>query len=165
MLAVLIVAVAIAGYTLTVNPTSNVLGDSTNVSNTLVYRDSGGDFALDALTINSMAASYLHFLPPTETIAAGGTITADACGGIKRITATAARTTDTTNTFAAPAAANAGCAMDVVNISTDAITLDANLLFNGAGAANVVLGSSDTVRVISTGAGGAWFQIGGTGNN
>lgn len=119
------------------------------------------------VTASSMTVSsrLLVTMPAAETIAAAGTITADACGSIKRITSTAARTTSTTNTFTAPAAANVGCIMDVVNVSTDAITLDYNILFNSAAAADVVLGTSDTVRVGSTGAGGAWYQIGGTGNN
>lgn len=108
-----------------------------------------------------------ELFPATQTIGVGGTITANACGGVKRITSTAARTTDTTNTFTAPSTAsdvgNAGCVMDVINDSQYAITLDYNALFNSASAGNVVLGSSDTVRVASDGA--AWYQIGGTGDN
>ncbi|HMN67116.1 MAG TPA: discoidin domain-containing protein [Bdellovibrionales bacterium] len=102
-------------------------------------------------------------LVATQTIGAGGTITANACGGIKRITATAARTTSTSNTFTAPAGANAGCCMDVINVGSFNITLDNNSNFYSAGAANVVLGARDTVRVCSDGT--AWTQIGATGNN
>lgn len=101
--------------------------------------------------------------PAAQTIGAAGTVAADACGGIKRITATAARTTSTTDTFTAPATSNSGCAMDVINVGGFAITLDNNANFNSAGAADVVLGASDTVRVASNGS--MWFQIGGTGNN
>jgi len=111
------------------------------------------------------AASQLY--PAIQTIGAGGTIAADACGGLKRITSTADRTTSTTNSFTAPATksdtGNAGCTMDVVNVGDYAITIDYNALFNGAGAANVVLGSSDTVRVASDGA--MWYQVSGTGDN
>ena len=100
-----------------------------------------------------------------QTIAAGNTITANACGSIKEITAAGAVTTDTTNTFTAPAAANDGCCMDVVNIGAENITLDNNANFVSAGAADVVLGAGDTLRVCSTGASGKWYQIGSTGNN
>lgn len=125
----------------------------------------GDDVVVGGTAITSQAGPLQVVMPAVETIGAAGTITADACGTIKRITATAARTTSTTDTVTAPAAANAGCLMDILNVSTNTITLDYNVLFNSAGAADVVLGSSDTVRVGSTGAGGAWFQIGGTGNN
>lgn len=111
-------------------------------------------------------ANRLHTPPSTQVLTAGGTILANACGGLKPISSAAAVTTDTTNTFAAPAAANSGCCMSIVNVNaSDAITLDTNALFVSAGAANVVLGSGDTVRVCSTGASGKWYQIGATGDN
>ena len=103
--------------------------------------------------------------PSAQTIAATNTVAADACGTVKRITSAGAVATDTTNTFTAPAAANANCCMDVVNVGGFAITLDNNALFNSSWAADVVLGSSDTVRACSTGASGMWYQIGATGNN
>lgn len=117
------------------------------------------------LTITPDSLSKLGAIPTAQTIAAEGTITADACGGVKRITAAGEVTTNTTNTFTAPAAANAGCCMDVINVGSNAITLDTNVLFISAGGANVVLGEGDTVRVCSTGASGKWYQIGATGNN
>ena len=105
-------------------------------------------------------------MPATQTIAASGTITADACGGIKRITAGAPVTTDTTNTITKPdPRLNRGCEMLVVNVGTNTITLDANALFlsthgvNGNG--NYILGSSDTVRVFSLGGNGV--SVGGSG--
>ena len=89
-----------------------------------------------------------------QTIAAGNTITADACGGIKTIDAGGAVTTDTTNTFTAPAASNRGCCMDVINIDTvDTITLDANPNFNAA--ADIVMTPCDAIRVCSDGT--DWF--------
>lgn len=138
------VASAVSGYL-----ASGVNYDSAATAATVVYRDTSGFIGVP--------------VPATQLIGAGGTIAADACGGVKQITAVTARTTDTTNTFTAPAAANTGCLMDVVNVSTVVITLDYNILFNSAGAADVVLGSSDTVRVYSNGI--AWYQIGATGNN
>jgi len=103
--------------------------------------------------------------PPTaQTIAAGNTITDNACGTIKKITSAGAVTTDTTNTFTAPAAGNDGCCMDVVNVGSNNITLDNNANFFSAGGADVVLGANDSARVCSTGASGKWYQIAGSDN-
>lgn len=121
-----------------------------------------------AVGIGNIAPSQMFVVnPPTaETIAAAATITVDACGTIKRIQSTGNVTTNTTNTFTAPAAANSGCCMDVVNIDTvDTITLDNNANFFSAAAADVALGPGDSVRVCSSGTSGAWYQIGATGNN
>ena len=115
--------------------------------------------------IASQAGPFQVVSPASQTIAAGNTIAANACGTIKKITAAGGVTTDTTNTFTVPAAANKDCCMDVVNVGAQAITLDFNGLFVSAGAADVVLGAGDSVLVCSTGASGAWYQIGGTGNN
>ena len=94
----------------------------------------------------------------SETITAGAVITANACGGAKIIYAASAVTTDTTNTFMAPAAANKGCCMDIVGDSGSAnITLDANANFDSAGAADVVVTPKDSLRVCSTGS--VWSQI------
>jgi phage-related minor tail protein len=117
------------------------------------------------LTITPDTLSKLSVIPAAETIASEATITANACGGVKQITASGEVTTNTTNTFTAPAAANSGCCMDVINVGANAITLDNNTNFVSAGAGNVVLGAGDTVRVCSTGASGKWYQIGATGNN
>lgn len=60
---------------------------------------------------------------------------------IKKIDATADRTTDTANTFTAPAAGNEGCCMTVVNVDdTNTITLDANPNFAAPAGADVGLG-------------------------
>lgn len=102
--------------------------------------------------------------PAAQTIADTNTVTADACGTIKQISSAGSVTTNTTDTFTAPAAGNAGCCMDVVNSGANQITLDANAKFLSAGAANVVLGTGDTVRVCSDGA-SFWYMIGDKGDN
>ena len=104
-------------------------------------------------------------LPAAESIAAAATITADACGGFKRISSAGAVTTNTTNTFTAPAAANAGCVMAVCNTGANNITLDVNANFKTAGGADVILTSDDCVIVASTGAAGVWYQISGLNAN
>lgn len=92
----------------------------------------------------------------SQTIAAGNTVAADACGGIKQITAGGAVTTDTTNTFTAPGVTNSGCCMDVINVGTaNNITLDANANFNAA--ADIVMTPCDVIRVCSNGV--DWFPI------
>jgi hypothetical protein len=91
-------------------------------------------------------------MPATQTVAAADTITADACGGYKRVTAAGAVTTNTTNTFTAPRVDRAPCAMLVCNVGgTNAITLDNNALFVSIGAADIVLGANDCTQVVSDG--------------
>lgn len=100
--------------------------------------------------------------PAQQVIAAGNTITADACGTIKDIGADGAVTTSTTNTFTAPTSDLNGCCMYVVNTSANAITLDNNSLFYSAGAADVVLGTADSAIVCTNGT--VWAQMGGSNN-
>lgn len=96
--------------------------------------------------------------PTTQVIGAAGTIAADACGGIKRISSAAPVTTNTTNTFTAPAAANKGCVLNVCNVNAaDAITLDNNVLFQSAAAGDVALAGLECVLVGSDGA--VWRQL------
>ncbi|PNG53319.1 MULTISPECIES: hypothetical protein [unclassified Variovorax] len=128
--------------------TSNAL----NVGNTIY-----GDLATDSITVGTTAGQVRALPPAAEVIGAGATVTANACGTVKRISATAARTTSTTNTFTAPAAANAGCCMDVINTSANNITLDANTNFRTIGAADQVVGQYDAIRVCSDGA--SWYQV------
>jgi hypothetical protein len=91
-------------------------------------------------------------LPTTQVIAATETIAADACGGIKLISSASAVTTNTTDTFTAPAAGNAGCIMHVCNVNAaDAITLDDNTNFDAIDGANVVLTAGACIGVGSTG--------------
>jgi hypothetical protein len=91
-------------------------------------------------------------VPTEEVIAAAGTITADACGGVKLITTDDGGQiwTNTTNTFTAPSSANAGCVMYVCNSGDDDnINLDDNELFEAGG--NIQLAPEDCVLVASTG--------------
>lgn len=75
-----------------------------------------------------------HTVPPaTQTVASGDTITANACGSVKRVSADGSVTTDTTNTFDAPESGNAGCVMVVCNVGSNTITLDDNTNFNAGG--------------------------------
>lgn len=108
-------------------------------------------------TVTFATPSELGPAPAAQTIGAGGTVAADACTGVKRITAAGVVTTSTTNTFTAPAATSTGCAMDVCNVGVNAITLDANVLFLTAGGTDVALGTGDCVRV--AGDGTMWRQI------
>lgn len=136
----------------------------TNGANTRATLTSGGALSISA-TNTTPASLFIVDPPSAQTIAAGNTITADSCGTLKLITAAGGVTTDTTNTFTAPAAANEGCCMDVLNVGANAITLDNNALTLTNGAADVVLGANDSAKFCSTGASGAWYQIGATGNN
>ena len=87
----------------------------------------------------------------SAVLGAGGTISAaGACGGVVRLTVTDNRTTDTTNTFTAPSAANTGCYLTVVNMGGGTITLDDNALFNTA--VDEILATGDSVEVWSDGA-------------
>lgn len=107
--------------------------------------------------ITTVAGGVLGPVPTAEVIVAAATITADACGGVKRISSASAVTTGTTNTFTAPAAGNAGCRMLVVNVNaSDAITLDVNANFAAQDGANVVLAAGGTVAVQSDGT--VWRQ-------
>lgn len=98
-------------------------------------------------------------LPSIQTISGGGTVTANACGGVKRIDSLSGVTTSTTDTFTAPDSTNAGCVMNVCNIGANSVTLDNNANFKSTGAADVVLGEFDCVIVGSTGTSGYWFQM------
>ena len=91
------------------------------------------------------------YTPSPETIVAAATITADACGGTKEITAASPVTTNTTNTFTAPGPGNRGCLMDVCNVGANAITLDANANFDGLSTGDVAVGAGDCIRVGSNG--------------
>lgn len=110
------------------------------------------DGAVSMNSTLSPAGGILGVVPSTQTIGAGGTILADACGSLKRIDAASDVTTDTTATFATPAAANTGCCMDVVNVSaTQTIYLDANAAFPLTNVASAALGPNGSIRVCSDG--------------
>jgi hypothetical protein len=94
----------------------------------------------------------VRLIPPaTETLTGGATITANACGGLKRLTAAGAVTTSLTATFTAPAPANAGCTMLVCNVGANTITLDTNAAFKSIAGADIVLTADDCTAVASDG--------------
>lgn len=108
-----------------------------------------GDVEIDGSQYNDGQAYSLSVA--TETIAAGGTITANACGGLKRINAASDVTTDTTNTLTAPSTAGR-CRMLIVNVSaTQTIYLDSNSLFGVTSAASLPIGPKGSVLVWSDG--------------
>ena len=124
--------------------------------------------ANDAVMIGGTAAVQtspsgpLLVVPPTaQTITAGSTVTANGCGTLKLVTSAGAVTTDTTDTFTAPSANNAGCIMQVCNSGSNNITLDTNARFKSFGGLDVVLTADDCVSVGSTGASGVWYQLSG----
>ena len=134
------------GYVLAISSQSDTLGGILSVLGS-------GDVGIGN---TAPAARFIVSSPAVQTISAGNTIAADACGTIKKITASGAVTTDTTNTFTAPAAANDSCCMDVIHVGTaNNITLDANANFNAA--ADVVMTPCDVIRVCSDGT--DWFPI------
>ena len=108
--------------------------------------------------VRGASAWQAQAMPATETIVAAATITANANGTIKRISAASAITTNTTNTFTAPAAANAGFIMLVINVGSFNITLDRNANFKTDGGEDLVMKPGDACYVASTGAGGFWYQ-------
>lgn len=109
-------------------------------------------------------STLLAPVPAVQTMAAGDGILADACGGVKQIQSiTGAISSSTTFPFPAPVTANAGCDMSIVNVGASSITVKAAALeFFPLNAADVVLGSSSTLTVISNGT--FWYQTGGTVN-
>jgi hypothetical protein len=92
-----------------------------------------------------------HTAVATQTIGAGGIIAADSCGGVKNITAAGAVTTDTTNSFTAPAAANTSCVMLVCNVGAQTITIDKNANILLVGGTDVPLLANSCVTVFSNG--------------
>ena len=97
--------------------------------------------------------------PDGETLLAGATIKADACGSIKRVGSASPITTSTSNTFATPAAANKGCVMAVCNTATNAITLDANAFFATLTGDDVVLEDTDDCVVVASDGESIWRQL------
>jgi hypothetical protein len=123
----------------------------------LMIVDTNGNVGIG---LTSPASKFVVASPTAEVIGAAATITANSCGTVKRISATADRTTDTTDTFTAPTASYAGCCMDVVNVDTvDTITLDSNAKFFTGPGTDVALGPGKGVRVCSDGT--SWYQAGG----
>lgn len=129
-----------------------------DMAKSLMYGVFASTAAAQRLKIN--ANFIVEKQTSAQTIAAGNTITANACGSIKEITSAGAVTTDTTNTFTAPSTnattGNQACIMRVVNIGANNITLDNNANFKSAGGADVVMTPDDVVEVFSTGS--VWYQ-------
>lgn len=121
--------------------TMTVLGDSMGVNPSGATTGTG-------FTVGAAAA---------QSIAAGGTISANMCGGFKNVTSAGNVTTDTANTFSSPSAANSGCIMHVCNSGSFTITLDVNGNFLAAGAADQALGPNDCIVVGSNGTN--WYQM------
>ena len=117
-----------------------------------------GSFLINGGTTLPVAPGLSVTPPGAETIADAATITANACGSVKRITSAGTVTTNTTNTFTAPAAGNAGCVMSVYNSGAQTINLDANANFLTLLGSNVALTAGCIVEVASTGASGVWIQ-------
>ena len=118
--------------------------------------DSSGNVGIG--TINPIQR-FIVSPPAVETITAGATITANACGTVKRITASGGVdiTTSTTTTFT-NASANQGCCMVVINVGTTTrIILDENSSFACEGTDLRLRDSDiDSVRVCSDGV--QWYQ-------
>jgi len=129
-------------------------GSGTSLVNIQAYPGTAGATA-DNTAVTYLAVSSIGGVvtpAATQTIAAGNTIAADSCGGVKRITAAGAVSTDTTNPFTAPAAANTGCVMMLCNIgTTNAITLKRATLFFALAGADVVLLANSCIEVINDG--------------
>jgi len=93
-----------------------------------------------------------------QTIAEGDTITANACGTVKIITAAGAVTTNTTHSITNPATAPAGCCMAIYNTGgTNTITLDTNTTLVVGAAANLALASKDIALFCNDGTN--WIQV------
>lgn len=111
--------------------------------------------------------SQPELYPAAQTVTSLATISANACGGVKRIQATGDFWANTTNPFTAPSSAsgnsNAGCAMNVINVSSHTITVSTSSVVVLNSSTAIVMGQYDTIRVASDGA--QWYQIGTTGDN
>ncbi len=95
----------------------------------------------DGTPVTALAASGTGVISNTaaiQDITEGATITADACMGVKNVTATGTVTPSTSNTFTNCAAIRVGCVMHVVNTSAGTINLDetmaASWMYNGIAA-------------------------------
>jgi hypothetical protein len=141
----------VAGQTFAaLSGSSNAITLGHTSATSVTITSDGGSLAVDGnATLNSIG---LRVTPPAaQTIASGDTVAADACLGVKRVTAAGAVTTSTTNTFTAPAAANAGCWMLVCNTGSNTITLDNNSNFKSIGGADIALTADDCTAVVSDG--------------
>lgn len=153
----LLVSTASDAYTLAVTTTGYVGIGTGSPSNALhvvgAASVSGVMGAGYVLGINAVYGPQIS----TQTVAAGETVSADACGAIKRITSAGAVTTSTTDTFAQFITSGASCIMHVCNVGSNNITLDDNARFIAGG--DVVLTANDCVQVGAAGPAGPWYQL------
>lgn len=143
-----------AGGTATVGSKFNFgpSGQMRNLSQAagLVQTDSNGIYfsASTTTAVKTVAVA-------TQTIVSSGTVTADQCGGIKRISSAGVVKSSTTTTFSS-VTANTQCLMAVCNVGSFNITLDDNAGFYTIGDADVLLTPDDCVDVAFDGA--KWRQ-------
>lgn len=147
----------VAGVEICVDSAGNLVPTTTGVGNLGTT-----SLKFNAVNATSQAISGNQIKTPValQAVAAGGTISVTgACGGLLRIgnTTGGSVTTDTTNTFTAPAAATLGCLLYVVNEGTAGlITLDKNTLTQMP--ADTVLGTNDGAIFIQGTS--AWIRLG-----
>jgi len=119
--------------------------------------------ALHVASLNVDTNGIRTVMPTAQTIAAGGIIAADTCGGLKRVTASGAVSTDATNAFTAPATANAGCILHVVNTGANTITIKHSANTLTLTGADLALASKSVVVYGSDGTN--WYQLSALGTN
>ena len=102
------------------------------------------------------ATGWRPALQTTQTIANGGIIAADSCGGVKLVTAAGAVSTSSTNAFTAPAAGNTGCKMKVCNTGANTITIVRSTNTKTTTGAELALAQNGCVDYLSTGT--FWLQ-------
>jgi hypothetical protein len=136
----------------TITATTGTITTLTSTSGTVTTLGS----TTASISSATVSTAFRGPAPAAQTLAAGGTIAADACGGVKAISSASNVTTDTTNTIAAPSTVGY-CKMLVINTGSFQIALDANTLFPLAGsAASLKLDSGGSVWVWSNGS--AWYH-------
>ena len=142
---------------LEVNGTLQANGAATfNTSVTISSAAAGTVLSVVSGGVVVSSITAIGLFPPVngpEDIAAAATITANACGGLKRLSTGGAVTTNTTDTFTAPAAANRGCCMKLF-LDPGAggnLVLDANAKFNTLAGTDVTMTTCDMVEVCSDG--------------
>ena len=132
------------------------------------------DYGVNAATATitddlTVTGDIFKTMVATVTVLSGDIISvAGACGGILRLTATTNVSTALGDTFTAPAAANAGCIIMIVNSGgSGVITLDDNSNFDtGLGypsSGAIMLGTSDSIIIGSLGT--RWLSFGTVSDN
>lgn len=140
----------------------------------LQYNNNGALAGASGITYNSSngavgigtasPAAPLTVAPPAvQTVAAGFTITADACGTIKQIQSGGGGvSSDTTNPITNSTAA--GCCMDIINVGSATVSITTSgSNIHATNGTTLGLTQYDTVRMCSNGS--AWYQIGSVATN